>query len=253
MSSAEQSTTEQPRKKGPSKIVIFGGAAIVLIIGAFVLLRGGVTVSTAGVTTNLDACNEAMSKFNGQVKLLGATTISWQTIESLRRQTVETEKTCGALAESTLGATDVALQESMANLKKMSARLARAQHATVRVAANQEWQSSGLNAVAGDHLLVTATGQWSIAGPIASAKYGLVGPDGYEKNPSWGSSIYGGRIGSLATAVATAGTRPPSAFTGVGNFKAPTGGPVQFRCNDDGVNNNDGHMEVDLVVLPPPG
>ena len=248
MSASEQPTPPAKPAIRKSFVVIVGGIFLV-IAAAVIFLRGGVTVSAAGVTTSVEACNQAVSRLNSQMTALSAPSVSWRAVEEAKRQATDAETTCAALAQSTRGAVDPAVQDSYQNIKKLAAQLAKAQHANIKVFANQEWQAAGISAVGGDLLFVTATGQWSISGPLSAPKYGVTGPDGYEKNPSWGASIYGGRIGSLAMAV-TNDARPSRAFTGTGKFMAPSGGPVRFRCNDDGVNNNDGYLDVELVVMP---
>lgn len=137
----------------------------------------------------------------------------------------------------------------VALLDGLERRLAGVRIRAARVDAKVEWNNAGVDASAGDQVRVWARGQWK-AGP----KWKACGPEGTDETSSFGDyRMFQGqaKLMALVARISNQAAEGRGFVLGAhGAFEAPAGGTVQLRCNDTGVSNNEGIVDVVLLVLP---
>lgn len=219
--------------------------------------------AAAQLKRETDARNQAISERNRHIQGLNAAVAEWTTLvdrpttgpdepEALRRKIVDLARAAKGALEAQKKVADAATLAEVAQqlgvIGTIEARFAAARVMQATCNANRDWGSTGVNIQAGDAIHIWASGQWK-AGP----DWKPCGPDGTDETSRLADyRMFKGANKLMALCARVTGqAEEGSGFVSGSHssFAAPASGTLQLRCNDTGVNNNEGQMTVTIIAI----
>lgn len=161
----------------------------------------------------------------------------------------ELEHAFGVLPGASLATRRANTAERLAEAERLEKQFAGVAVRELRLAAASDWTSTGVSAAAGAEAWIWARGEWR-AGPDWAA----CGPGGTDESSVFRDyRVVGGDSKLMAVLVRDSDSGAVHVAGAHRAFTTTAGGTIQVRCNDKEPSNNQGAVDLVLVVLPPAG